>query len=53
MPLRTIRWAEPGDIKRCASLAKHYAKHWGPEATLEGFMRWLGEHADGYNWEED
>jgi len=35
MPLRTIRWAEPGDIERCASLAKHYAEHWAQRLLLK------------------
>lgn len=51
--MATVRWANSSDINRCASLVKYFDKHWGPEATLEDFMRWLGEHEMGYEWEED
>lgn len=46
------RWADTGDIERCKSLAQHFSKHWGPEATLDQFIRWCEEHRNGYTWEE-
>lgn len=51
--LKSIRWADSSDINRCASLVKHFDKHWGPEATLEEFIRWCDDYQNGYTWEED
>lgn len=51
--MKSVRWAERSDIERCASLVKHFVKEQGHKATLEGFMHWLGEHENGYTWEEE
>lgn len=52
--MHNLRWADKSDMERVISLAKHFDKHWGPEATLDGFIRWAEERKEtGYTWEEE